>query len=291
MRSGGVVVTLKDLLSARIAELGDARRIAQVASVIGRDFSHRLLQNLLGAEFTGRLDDALAVLVERDIVHRQEAGREEDQSWPDEPLSFRFRHVLLQEAAYDSLLKSEQRELHGRIATIVAKSSDWKIPDDVVAWHCEQAGRPLEAAQYAIRAAEACVARSAMHEADRLLAFAQEQYVGSRPGSEGANDVLLQLSTTRGPVAAALFGRGSEQARAVYERGVALCLGRDDQDRASGSRSTGAGGSPLRTTRRSRSAPRSSSATSKGSPTRRCACSRSIAPGRRISMPAGTPII
>ena len=44
--------------------------------------------------------------------------------------------------------------------------------------------------------------------------------------------MLLQLLTARGPVAAALFGRGSEQARAVYERGVALCLGRDDQDRA-----------------------------------------------------------
>ena len=231
LRSGGVVVTLKDLLSARIAGLGDARRIAQVASVIGRDFSHRLLQNLLGAEFTGRLDDALAVLVERDIVHRQEAGREEDQSWPDEPLSFRFRHVLLQEAAYDSLLKSEQRELHGRIATIVAESSDWKIPDDLMAWHCEQAGRLTEAARYAIRAAERCAVRSAMRESEQLLANAETHMSEFEPGSE-RDDLLLRLVATRGPVAAALFGKGSQEARALYEQGVALCQEAQEDDRA-----------------------------------------------------------
>ena len=79
--------------------------------------------------------------------HRARVGSG-DRRW------FRFRHALLQVSAYESLLKSDRRALHDQIVTATSKEPDPQLPDEVMAWHCEQAGRLHEAARYAIRAAE-----------------------------------------------------------------------------------------------------------------------------------------
>ncbi|MCF6117183.1 AAA family ATPase [Mesorhizobium muleiense] len=217
----GRILNLQDLIAARLAGLGQLRRLAQVASVIGREFRQRLLAAVMEPEpLPVPLDEVVGRLIKAGIVRRTPAGE-----------TIRFRHVLIQEAAYDSLLKSERREIHGRIVRLVQSGSVSSLPDEIMAWHFEQAGQPLEAARHAIQAAEACVVRSAMHEADRLLDFAETQ-LAQADKSGGANDLLLRLLTVRGPVAAALFGRGGEQARSIYERGVSLCAESEDQDRA-----------------------------------------------------------
>lgn len=220
MRKEGIL-TLRDAIEARLAGLGDLRRIAQVASVIGRDFRLDLLSHIVDSKsLKAPLDKALQRLVDQGIVRRPAAA----------DASYRFRHVLIHETAYDSLLKSERRTLHERIVDLV-ESGISTLPDGLVAWHCAQAGQPLKAAQHAVREAESCVVRSAVREADRLLVMAEEQ-LAACAGQPEAEDSMLQLLTTRGPVAAALLGRGAEETRAIYERGVALCQQRTAGDRA-----------------------------------------------------------
>lgn len=215
------VLNLQDLIAARLAGLGQLRRVAQIASAIGREFRLKLLAAVVGPEpIPVSLEEAVERLAQAGVVRRVSAGT-----------SIRFRHVLIQEAAYESLLKSERREIHARIIGLIQSGSVSPLPDETMAWHFEQAGQPLEAARHAIRAAETCGARSAMHEADRLLDFAERQLTQA-DGSGDANDLLLRLLAVRGPVAAALYGRGGERARSIYERGVSLCTERTDQDRA-----------------------------------------------------------
>jgi class 3 adenylate cyclase/predicted ATPase len=217
----GRILNLQDIIAARLAGLGALRRVAQVASVIGREFGRDLLAGALESEeLPATLDDALDRLQQAGIVRRKSVGGS----------ALRFRHVLIQEAAYDSLLKSDRRALHGRIVRLV-KSATMPLPDEIMAWHCEQAGKPLKAARHAIRAAEACVARSAVQEADRLLIQAEKQ-ISLLDKEDVADDLRLRLLTVRGPVAASVFGRGGEEARSIYEQGVRLCTGRGDRDRA-----------------------------------------------------------
>jgi predicted ATPase/class 3 adenylate cyclase len=219
--SKGGIATLADLLSARMADLGEARTVAQVASVIGREFSYELLASIIGGEMPDiSPDEQLQSLVKAGVLRRR----------PGERLSFRFRHVLLQEAAYDSLLKAKRRELHARIVDLVHEKAVDPLPDEIMAWHCEQAGRMVEAARYAVRAAEACAVRSATLEADRMLKRADGYLASSGPAPE-VDELALQLLAARGPVAMALFGKGSAEACAIYEKGVAICRERGIQDR------------------------------------------------------------
>lgn len=215
----GRILNLQDLIAARLSGLGQMKRVAQLASVIGREFRRALLAAVMEPEpLPISLDEAIERLALAGIVHRKSEGT-----------TIRFRHVLIQEAAHDSLLKSERRDIHSRIVRLIQSGSVSALPDETMAWHFEQAGQPLEAARHAIQAAEACIVRSAMHEADRLLDFAEKQLV-QVDESGAANDLLLRLLTVRGPVAAALFGRGDEKTRSIYDRGVSLCADRD-QDR------------------------------------------------------------
>ncbi len=217
------IITLRDFISARLASLGGARRVAQIASTIGREFSLDLLMAITqGAESVPELDEHLAKLMNAGLVSRRSMNV---------AITFRFRHMLIQEAAYHSLLKSEQREFHDRIVRAVLARRVAPLPDDVMAWHCDHAGRPLEAAQFAIRAAESCAIRSAMHEAEHLLSTAEAHLSRCKPGPK-VEDLMLELCETRGPVVIELFGKSSAEARATYEKGVAICsaIHPDDRD-------------------------------------------------------------
>jgi predicted ATPase/class 3 adenylate cyclase len=218
------VVTLQDFITARLAGLGEGKRFAQVASVIGREFDFGLLARMTEGETSaGELEASLAKLTASGLIRQA--------SSPAGP-SYRFRHVLIQEAAYNNLLKTDRRDLHDRIVRLVLADAYPRLPDATMSWHCEQAGRLQEAAQFAIAAAEDCAVRSAMHEAESLLVRA-EDLLAQRAETPETQELTLQMLMTRGTVAAALYGSGSPQARSVYERGVRLCRARgvDDLER------------------------------------------------------------
>ena len=98
--------TLQQSLTARLDRLGPAREVAQIGAVIGRDFSYALLRAVAGME-DAPLQMALERLAEADILLVQGLPPDSD---------YRFKHALIQDAAYENLLKSRRRVLHRRIA-------------------------------------------------------------------------------------------------------------------------------------------------------------------------------
>jgi len=98
--------TLRDSLMARLDRLGPAKEVAQVGACIGREFGRHLLSLVCPIQ-SGNLDDALAHLVASQLAFRRESGTEE---------RFMFKHALVQDAAYDSLLRSRRAEMHARLA-------------------------------------------------------------------------------------------------------------------------------------------------------------------------------
>jgi len=209
------ITTLNDLLAARLAAAGQARRIAQIASIFGREFT---LQSLAAV-----CDGIVTASVLTDGIDRlQRLGIIEAKALDPKESLFSFRHALLQEAAYDSMLRADRAALHDRIVRAVLGGRLASMPGEIMAWHCEKSGRHFEAAQFALEAAEACAERSALREAEQLLSFAEEQ-LGICGAEMPVRDALLQILTLRGTIATALYGTGSREARSIYERGVAVC--------------------------------------------------------------------
>ena len=94
---------------ARLDRLAPVRSVAQTAAVIGRTFGHELLSALVGID-APKLDMALDQLVDSGLVFRQGTGSE---------ARFVFKHALVQDAAYQSMLKSQRQRLHAHIATVL----------------------------------------------------------------------------------------------------------------------------------------------------------------------------
>jgi class 3 adenylate cyclase/tetratricopeptide (TPR) repeat protein len=106
-----IPATLSDLLTARLDQLGPAKRVAQVGAVIGDEIPMQLLEAVSEVPAT-RLRSQLATLKKHGVLH--EEGR-----YPD--LTYVFTHSLLRDAAYDGLLKARRRELHRRVATMLSE--------------------------------------------------------------------------------------------------------------------------------------------------------------------------
>ena len=133
-----VPASLHDTLMARLDRLGDARRVAQIGSAIGRVFTPALLARCI--DLPGdRLRAMLADLVASGLVSRRGSRSE---------VSYLFKHALVQDAAYESLLRSQRREIHGRIAEALAGEQD--VTPELVApshrrWPDRGGDRGLEA--------------------------------------------------------------------------------------------------------------------------------------------------
>ncbi len=123
--------TLSDLLMARLDQLGPGRQVAQVAAVLGTEFESSLLARLLGLE-TEAIEQRLGDLESGGIMVRRTADRK----------AYAFRHALIRDAAYEALLKSQRRRLHGRAAKIMADDfpETAKAHPDVLAQHWGAAG-------------------------------------------------------------------------------------------------------------------------------------------------------
>ena len=142
---------------ARLDRLSSAKEIAQTGAVIGREFSHELLSQIAGLH-AERLDDALEDLIESGLVFRH-GGK------PD--AIFEFKHALIRDVAYESLLKSKRREIHGRIAKALEKSLPGLGENalELVAHHFEGAGNLEAAIEYWYKAGQSGAKHSAYQEA------------------------------------------------------------------------------------------------------------------------------
>ena len=158
-----IPATLADSLTARLDRLGDAKGVAQLGAVIGRQFSWALLEAV--CETTESLDGgALAHNLER-LVHAGVVYAGHDQQGE----SYTFKHALIQDAAYSSLLRSTRRQYH----RIIAQALTERFPDTVdtapelLARHYTQAGMVAESVPCWLSAGERALARLGPLRGDR----------------------------------------------------------------------------------------------------------------------------
>ena len=153
--------TLQQSLTARLDRLGPAREVAQVGAVIGRGFSYALLSAVAGMEDPA-LHAALDRLAAANILLVQGVPPDSD---------YRFKHALIQDAAYENLLKSRRQVLHRRIAEILRDhfTATAAVEPELLAHHFTQAGLTEAAIEWWGRAGQRSLARSAMSEAEALL--------------------------------------------------------------------------------------------------------------------------
>jgi len=219
--------SLQDLLAARLAALGKAKFVAQAASVIGRSFNVLTLVALLtstGAPATA--DESLEQLLVGGFIEEQTTAAD---------TSYRFRHMLLQQAAYAGLLRANKRTLHTALYRI-AKAGEvpgQSFTDADLAIHAEQAKMPEAAVRHYIDAARSASRQSALKEARSHLTRAR-QIVGTISDATAGAELELEIVKLLGPVVATLDGAGSEEASALYKRGVELLHDLPGSDRATG---------------------------------------------------------
>src|SRR6185437_9793569 len=149
--------TLSDLLMARLDKLGPAKDIAQIASVLGREISYRLIEAVSGVEEV-RLRASLARLIEAEIL--VPSGARSDDLYS-------FKHALLEDAAYGALLKRQRSDLHRRAATVIAEQFT-RIANEqpeILAQHWTQAGEPEHAIPVWQKAGRLATTRRALKEA------------------------------------------------------------------------------------------------------------------------------
>ncbi len=217
-----IPASLQDSLMARLDRLSSAKDVAQLASVLGREFSYRLLEAVAEME-AAALRAGLERLVDADILFRRGTPPE---------ASYTFKHALLQEAAYEALLKTRRGEVHARTATVLedAAAGGAHVESEVLARHFEASGAEDRAAEHFARAAEQAAARSAHREAighlRKVLALLERL-----PENQARFEQELAAQTLLGASLQATEGYTSAEGRAAYERARALCDVVKDPDR------------------------------------------------------------
>ena len=148
--------TLQQSLAARLDRLGEAREVAQIGAVLGRDFSYRLLSDVSSSAAgfdEPRLQAALDRLTEADLLFVDGAPP---------TAAYRFKHALIQDAAYESLLKSRRQALHRRAAEALLAAG---AEPEAIAHHFTEAGLDDLAIEWWGKAGDQALRRSAFQEA------------------------------------------------------------------------------------------------------------------------------
>jgi len=201
--------TLRDSLTARLDRLGEAKLVAQVAAVLGREFDYAALHAVCGLP-PADLEQRLAALNRAEIIHQRGIP----------PRShYVFKHALIQEAAYDTLLKSARALYHRRAATAyVQEFADVaSARPELVAHHYSRALMPAQAIDYWQRAGEVAVARSGYSEAVGHLGAALEQ-LALLPESPERTKTELTLRVKIGPALVAIKSASAPESVENYER-------------------------------------------------------------------------
>jgi class 3 adenylate cyclase/tetratricopeptide (TPR) repeat protein len=157
--------TLQQSLAARLDRLGPAREIAQIGAVLGRDFSYSLLCDVAEVE-KAVLQASLERLADADLLFVNGAPPQ---------AAYRFKHALIQDAAYDSLLKSRRQALHQRAAELLRDNPERAAAEpEVIAHHFTAAGLDDQAIEWWGKAGDQALRRSAFQEAIAHLGKAIE---------------------------------------------------------------------------------------------------------------------
>jgi predicted ATPase/class 3 adenylate cyclase len=211
----GVPATLQASLMARLDRLGPAAKaVAQIGAAIGREFSYELAASV-GELAEERLQDALQRLVDAGLVFQR--------GTPPEAV-YLFKHALVQDTAYGTLLRGPRWQLHARIAA----SLEAHFPDrvgrepELLAHHFAEAQQTERAIEHWLKAGERGTERSANVEAIRHMTRGLEA-LQALPESPERDRLELPLQLAIGAPSIAVYGYSAPQSGAAYSRARILC--------------------------------------------------------------------
>ncbi len=215
-----IPATLQASLQARIDRLGAAaKEVAQIGAVIGREFPHDLLVSVAGKS-TGDLDAALDRLVQSELVFR--TGK-------PPALRYTFKHALIQDAAYQSLLRRTRQDVHHQVAEVLES----RFPEitqsqpELLAHHYMEADQDPKSIPYWYRAGHQAIERSANPEAIAHLSRGRA-LLGGQPESAESEALELDFCLALGPALMSTRGLAAPEAEAVYLRARQLCQSVDN---------------------------------------------------------------
>jgi len=214
-----IPATLHDSLMARLDRLAPVKEVAQIGAAIGRDFSYTLLRSVAGRDDLA-LNAALGQLEEAELLMRRGTPPE---------ASYSFKHALVQEAAYESLLKSRRQLLHKHIGDVLRD----KFPDiaetepEIVAYHFTEAGLSGAALEWWRKAGQHALKRSAYSEAiahlSKAVAIADEL-----PDEPGGTMDRLHLQIAYGRALRGSLGHSAPETVAAWTRALQFAADIDD---------------------------------------------------------------
>ena len=214
-----VPMTLNSSLLARLDSLGpQAKDVAQVGAVLGRNFHYALIQVVAGA-MDRELDEALEALCKAEILTCNGVRPQ---------ASYRFRHALLRDAAYATLLRGRRRELHTAIANeLAARHMGTTWAQELLAHHWAQADRPRDAARAWKAAARENIARGSFAEAEAQLRSALTM-LAQLPRDADRDRKEATLQNALGNVLIAQHGFTAPETTVAFERARHLAASLDD---------------------------------------------------------------
>jgi len=209
-----IPTTLHDALMARLDRLSKVKAVAQLGATLGRTFAYDLLQAVTPFD-EATLQHGLRQLVEAEMLY--------PRGLPPQA-TYRFKHALLQETAYQSLLKSTRQQYHQRIAQVL----EAQFPEtaatqpELLAHHYTEAGLSEQALRYWQRAGERALQRSAHVEAISHLTKGLEM-LKTLPNTPERTQQELGLQLTLGIPLSATRGYAAPEVAHIYTRAQELC--------------------------------------------------------------------
>ena len=209
-----IPATLQDSLMARLDRLVTAKAVAQYAAVLGRQFAYELLSTVSQLDAV-TLQRELGRLVEAEIVYQRGVPPQ---------ATYTFKHALIQDAAYQSLLKSTRQQYHQRIAHVLAAQfpATAETQPELLAQHYTEAGLGEQAIGYWQRAGQRAVARSAYVEAIHNLTKGLA-VLETLPDTRTRCQHELTLQCALGAPLIATKGYAAPEVAHAYSRARALC--------------------------------------------------------------------
>jgi predicted ATPase/class 3 adenylate cyclase len=218
-----IPATLRDSLAARLDRLGEAKGVAQLGATIGRSFSYELLAAVASrlrpidpASLRGNLDR----IVESELLFSDAASADP---------TYTFKHALIQDAAYDSLLRTTRQDYHGHIAEVLRDQFSAKVETapELLAHHFTQAGLVAASIPHWLRAGQRARDASANLEAIAHLTRGVGLLAGL-PDDSARSRQELDFQLALGPVYMATHGYGAPEVEECYDRARILCQRVDD---------------------------------------------------------------
>jgi hypothetical protein len=208
-----IPTSLQESLLARLDRLAPTSDVAQIAAVLGRQFSHELI-SAVAAMPREQLDDALAQLVNAELIFRRGTPPNAE---------YTFKHALVQDTAYGTLLRSRRQQIHARIAaTLEDQFSDIAVAQPaLLARHCAEAGLAEKTVVYWLKAGQQALARSATTEAAAQLRKGLDALDGL-PDGPGRRQQELDLQLALGYTLIATKGHAAPEVGESFARARAL---------------------------------------------------------------------